>query len=446
MVFSSMIFLWIFLPVVLVGNIILDVCLHQRRLSNLFLLLFSLCFYAWGEPVYVLLMMVSIFVNWFLGLQLGKRKQKWILVLDIAVNIGLLIIFKYTGFIARSINAILGIISPAVQLPVPVISLPIGISFFTFQALSYVIDVYRREVEPQKSLYKVALYISFFPQLIAGPIVRYHDIAEEIDGRKVTRTDLSLGIRRFLYGVAKKVLIANIMAKGVDTLYAMELQDLTGMTAWIAAVMYALQIYYDFSGYSDMAIGLGRMFGFHFMENFNYPYLSASIGEFWRRWHISLGTWFREYVYIPLGGNRISLGRTRLNLFIVFLLTGIWHGASLNYLLWGVYYGIFIIAERGSLGKFLSKHRWVGWIYSIIIVLLGWVLFRLEDLHQAVSVLGIMVTPWAHTVSRYALGEVITPQMLLVLVIGIIGMGPIQKLGEKTGLDRLWKNSIVEAL
>ena len=441
-----MIFLWLFLPIVLAGYYLLDVCLHQRGLSNLFLLLFSLVFYAWGEPIYVLLMMGSIGVNWFLGRMLGSRKQKWILVLDIVINIGLLLVFKYAGFITRGVNRLLAVFDPAVQFAVPSISLPIGISFFTFQALSYVVDVYRGEAESQKSILKVALYISFFPQLIAGPIVRYHDIAAEIDGRKVTREDVSLGIRRFLYGLAKKVLVANVLAKGVDNLYALELQDLTGAAAWIAAVMYALQIYYDFSGYSDMAIGLGRMFGFHFLENFQYPYLSASISEFWRRWHISLGTWFREYVYIPLGGNRISLGRTRLNLFLVFLLTGIWHGASLNYLLWGVYYGIFILMERGRFGKILSKKRWIGMIYTLMVVLLGWVLFRLENLHQAVSVLGIMLTPWAHTVSGYAMGEMVTPQMLLMLVLGILGMGPMQMMAKHFRVDGLWKNSLVETI
>ena len=321
MLFSSMIFLWLFLPIILIVNRFLRI-----KQQNLFLLLASLFFYAWGEPKYVLLMLFSIFINWGSGMILNAfpAYKKMILWISIFLNLGLLGYFKYLGLFVRTVNHLFG----ADRLRQPDIALPIGISFFTFQALSYVIDVYRGECKAQKNIFDLALYISFFPQLIAGPIVKYKDVNEQITNRTVTLEKTAEGIRRFIYGLAKKVLISNILAQGADMIFALDMQEMTGTLAWTATFLYTFQIYYDFSGYSDMAIGLGKMFGFTFNENFNYPYISLSIREFWRRWHISLSTWFREYVYIPLGGNRKGTVRTYLNLGIVFFLTGIWHGAS----------------------------------------------------------------------------------------------------------------------
>lgn len=448
MLFSSMIFLWIFLPAVLAGSFLL----RKTRLANLFLVLASLFFYAWGEPVNVLLMVFSILLNYGAGRLLAKFEQndpyevrKLVLVLDILLNLALLGYFKYLGLLVEGVNALLGLFG-AKALAVPTVSLPIGISFFTFQALSYVVDVYRRQVQAQRKLLNVALYISFFPQLIAGPIVRYREINEQIESRRVTAEDFAQGARRFIYGLAKKVLIANVMAQGADGLYGLNTSGVTGGMAWLAALLYTFQIYYDFSGYSDMAIGLGRMFGFHFSENFCYPYLSRSIREFWRRWHISLSTWFREYVYIPLGGNRKGRGRTYLNLFIVFALTGIWHGAGVSFLLWGLYHGLLSILERLGLEKALKKLGPLSWLYAFLAVMLGWVLFRLEDVPTTLQWLGRMLAPWRYTAASYPLYDYITPQMLCLLPAALLGMGPIQALADKWGLAERWRFSWMEVL
>ncbi|MFA0816573.1 MAG: MBOAT family protein [Anaerofustis sp.] len=300
MLFSSMSFIWIFLPLVLASNLIFQK-LGGNKASNILLLIASIFFYAWGEPVYVLLMVISIFVNWMAGIIVSKvNKHKGIVLFAaVIINLALIGYFKYSGMLIISLNAIFG-----TSFSIPDIALPIGISFFTFQELSYVIDVYRKECEPQKNILKVALYVSFFPQLIAGPIVKYKDIEKQIDGRTISTQQITEGGRRFAYGFAKKILIANILAYVVDSIYSLEISNVTWSMAWLASLMYTFQIYYDFSGYSDMAIGLGKMFGFEFKENFNYPYTSFSIREFWRRWHISLSSWFRDYVYIPLGGSR----------------------------------------------------------------------------------------------------------------------------------------------
>ena len=334
MVFSSMTFLWLFLPLVFVLSLII----RRPRLQNYLLLIFSLLFYAWGEPVYLFLMLFSILMNWTFGLLIEKSAahKKLFLVLDIIGNLGLLGYFKYTNFILDTIRRLL----PSASVPVTHIALPIGISFFTFQAMSYVIDLYRGRYRAQKNLFHLALYISFFPQLIAGPIVQYKDIEDQIMNRKRTPEKIASGIRRFIYGLGKKVIISNLVASSVDKLFALSPENMTGVMAWTAAILYTLQIYYDFSGYSDMAIGLGRMFGFEFLENFNYPYISKSIREFWRRWHISLSSWFRDYVYIPLGGNRKGEVRTYINNIIVFFLTGLWHGASWNFVGWGLRLGV----------------------------------------------------------------------------------------------------------
>ena len=448
MLFSSMVFLWIFLPTVLAGSFLL----RKPRLVNPFLVLASLFFYAWGEPVNVLLMLFSILLNYGAGRLLAKFEKNdpygvrgLILTLDVVLNLALLAYFKYLALLVEGVNAVIGLFHGN-ALAVPAIALPIGISFFTFQALSYVIDVYRGQVEAQKKLINVALYISFFPQLIAGPIVRYRDINEQIENRAVTWDGFALGIRRFIYGLSKKVLIANVLARGADALYKLDVKGVTGGMAWLAAILYTFQIYYDFSGYSDMAIGLGRMFGFTFSENFNYPYLSRSIREFWRRWHISLSTWFREYVYIPLGGNRKGKGRTYLNLLIVFLLTGLWHGAGVTFILWGLYHGLFSVLERLGLEKALKKLGPLSWLYAFLVVVFGWVLFRVEDLPGALALMGRMLTPWRYTATSLHMYDYVSRHMLMLLPVAFLGMGPVQALGRKTGIAAKWQYSWLESV
>ena len=331
---------------------------------------------------------------------------------------------------------------------IPLIALPIGISFFTFQAMSYIVDVYRRDCNVQKSILHLALYISFFPQLIAGPIVRYRDINEQITNRTVTSEKFADGIRRFIYGLAKKVLMSNTLAKSADLIFALDVNELTGGLAWLAAILYTFQIYYDFSGYSDMAIGLGKMFGFDFNENFNYPYTSLSIREFWRRWHISLSTWFREYVYIPLGGSRKGQIRTYINLGIVFLLTGIWHGASYNFVFWGIYHGAFLIVERIGLGKFLEKHKVLAGIYTFLAVVLGWVLFRIESMRQIWHFGKRILLPWMYGSSHYSIWEFIDGYTIFMLVCAAVGMGIIQRLMQKQipVLVSKWRFSVLELM
>ena len=448
MLFSSMIFLWIFLPVVLAGSFLL----RKPRWVNPFLVLASLFFYAWGEPVNVLIMLFSILLNYGAGLLLARFEgedpydvRKLVLTLDILLNLALLGYFKYMGLLMEGLNAVLALFHGG-ALEVPAIALPIGISFFTFQALSYVVDVYRGQVQAQRKLINVALYISFFPQLIAGPIVRYREINEQIENRTVTWDGFALGARRFIYGLSKKVLIANVVARGADALYKLDVGSVTGGMAWLAAILYTFQIYYDFSGYSDMAIGLGRMFGFSFSENFNYPYLSRSIREFWRRWHISLSAWFKEYVYIPLGGSRKGAGRTYLNLLVVFLLTGIWHGAGVTFILWGLYHGLFSVLERLGLGRALQKLGIVGWLYAFLVVVFGWVLFRVEDLPVALQLMGRMLAPWRYTATSLHLYDYVSRHMLMILPLAFLGMGPVQALADKTGLAAKWKYSWLEAI
>lgn len=436
MVFSSLVFLWIFLPVVFIGSFLLP-----GKLKNVFLLAASLLFYTWGEPKYIVLMLISIFVNWIMGLLIDRyaSQKKIILILDIIFNLALLGYFKYFNFAMEIINTCIG-----KQIEAKEIALPIGISFFTFQILSYIIDLYRGKYKAQKNIINLALYISFFPQLIAGPIVRYEDINEQLETRKCTLEKTAEGVRRFIYGLAKKVIIANSVAFTVDQIYALEPTQVTGMLAWVGAIFYTLQIYYDFSGYSDMAIGLGKMFGFEFLENFNYPYLSCSVQEFWQRWHMSLGTWFREYVYIPLGGNRKGAARTNINVLIVFFLTGLWHGASFNFILWGIYYGVLQIIERFGFRKFLDKHRIFSHIYTILTFVFGWVVFRAEDLKQAGSMLIRMLMPWKYTEKVIAWQQVLNNRTVLIALLGILGAGILQKLVSKKKWIVNLKNSYIE--
>lgn len=388
MVFSSLLFLFRFLPAVF-----LLYYLFPRKGRNLILFLFSLLFYAWGEPKYVFLMLLSITMDFFLGRLIEKRKMegnltsaKRFLLISVTVNLGILAFFKYADFLIGTINGVTGLAIPMLNIP-----LPIGISFFTFQTMSYTIDVYKGATKAQKSWVNYGTYVSMFPQLIAGPIVQYKTIARQMNSRKENTDDFTEGIHRFFIGLGKKVLFANNIGLLCDAVMELNVTTLPVLTAWLGALAYTFQIYFDFSGYSDMAIGLGKMFGFHFLENFDYPYTSKSITEFWRRWHISLGSWFREYVYIPLGGNRHGAAAQVRNILIVWFLTGIWHGASWNYVLWGVYYGVLLLLEKFLLARFLKKLPGaLQNLYTMFFVVLGWVIFKCEDLGFCLSYLRAM--------------------------------------------------------
>ena len=385
MVFSSTIFLCVYLPLVLLGYYI---CPKKGR--NLFLLIASLVFYAWGEPKYVFLMIFSILVNYIFGRLMDKHREnkkrlKLMLVLSVVIDIGLLSVFKYTDFVITNINAIFGSSFDLLN-----IALPIGISFYTFQAMSYTIDVYRDDVRVQKNLIDFGMYITMFPQLIAGPIVRYADVQDQLAERSVTTADFSEGVMRFVVGLGKKVLLANQMGAVWSEIYALG-GDVSALMAWTGAIAYTFQIYFDFSGYSDMAIGLGRMFGFKFPENFRYPYQSVSITDFWRRWHITLSTWFKEYLYIPLGGNRRGLARQALNLLIVWSLTGFWHGAGWNFVMWGLYYFVILFIEKLFLLKALDKlPKFFRHVYALLLIIIGWVIFASDDVSVLLPYLGSM--------------------------------------------------------
>ena len=385
MVFSSTIFLCVYLPLVLLGYYI---CPKKGR--NLFLLIASLVFYAWGEPKYVFLMIFSILVNYIFGRLMDKHREnkkrlKLMLVLSVVIDLGLLSVFKYTDFIITNVNAIFGANFDLLN-----IALPIGISFYTFQAMSYTIDVYRNDVRVQKNLIDFGMYITMFPQLIAGPIVRYADVQDQLAERSVTTADFSEGVMRFVVGLGKKVLLANQMGAVWSEIYALG-GDVSALMAWTGAIAYTFQIYFDFSGYSDMAIGLGRMFGFKFPENFRYPYQSVSITDFWRRWHITLSTWFKEYLYIPLGGNRRGLTRQALNLLIVWSLTGFWHGAGWNFVMWGLYYFVILFIEKLFLLKALDKlPKFFRHVYALLLIVIGWVIFASDDVSVLLPYLGSM--------------------------------------------------------
>ena len=386
MVFSSIIFMFTFLPLSLLLYYIMP-----RKFKNLILLMISLVFYAWGEPVYVLLMIFTIVFDYIMALIIDRNredkvKSKVIFIGTIGVNLLILGFFKYYGFLIDNINLLFNL-----NLQYKNLALPIGISFYTFQTLSYVVDVYLDKVKVQKSLISFALYVTMFPQLVAGPIVKYSDIDYQLTNRKESINKFGQGVDRFIIGLGKKVLLANNIGIIWTTIQAMNIDSISVLTSWIGIIAYTFQIYFDFSGYSDMAIGLGKMFGFEFIENFNYPYISTSISEFWRRWHISLGTWFREYVYIPLGGNRVSTLKHIRNLFVVWLLTGLWHGASWNFVVWGLYYGFILFMEKIILHKVLSKTpKFIKHIYTMLLVMIGWVLFGSVDLTSALEYLKVM--------------------------------------------------------
>lgn len=426
MVFSSIIFLCIFLPIMLIGYYILP-----KKGRNLFLLIGSLFFYSWGEPKYILLMLASIIGNYCFGMLIHnvQSKKKIFITLTIIFNLGLLIYFKYFMLIMSTARDLFNS-----NITVPEIALPIGISFFTFQGMSYVIDVYRDDNKldengnrielVQKNPINLALYISMFPQLIAGPIVRYTDIKDYLKDRNVDIKSFSRGIERFIIGLAKKVIIANSIGEVADKIFSCNVDYVGTSVAWIGAIFYTLQIYFDFSGYSDMAIGLGRMFGFEFNENFNYPYISKSITEFWRRWHISLSTWFRDYLYIPLGGNR--RGNVYVNLLIVFLATGIWHGAAWGYLIWGLWHGLFMLIERyfRVKGITLKIPNPVKWVYSMLVVVFGWVLFKLEDITLAIPYIGQMLHLKKNEYIAFEPAYYLDRKTVFILIIGILACIP----------------------
>ena len=382
-----------FMPITVILYYLLGGITKNINVKNVILLIASLVFYAWGEPVYIILMLISIVFNFIVGKDIDNAREsgndamaKRKFVLAIVFNLFVLGFFKYFGFLIQNINSLLHI-----RINVPELALPVGISFYTFQIMSYVIDLYRGNVKVQKNPFAFALYISLFPQLIAGPIVRYKDIEYQLQHRKESLNKFSAGLTRFTVGLGKKLILANTLGAVYSGIQAQEIVKTSALTAWIGIICYTLQIYFDFSGYSDMAIGLGRMFGFKFVENFNYPYIADSVTDFWRRWHISLSTWFREYVYIPLGGNRCKTPRVIFNLMVVWLLTGLWHGAAWNFIMWGVYYGVLLILEKYVFAKLIEKlPSAVRHILTMVIVMLGWVFFSAPTLTDAVHYIGAM--------------------------------------------------------
>ena len=423
-----MVFLCVFLP----AAFCLHLLLPGMRAKNFLLVVASLVFYAYGEPIYVILLVASSAGNYILARLTGEcpKIRKLTMTLAVVINLGLLVIFKYSGFLVETFNSVTG-----AGIPVPHVRMPIGISFFTFQALSYVIDVYRGDASVQKNFGKVLLYISFFPQLIAGPIVKYHDVEAEINNRKQTPEEIGKGIRRFIAGLSKKILIANTMGLVADNLFGAAATGITGPGAWLGAVSYMLQIYFDFSGYSDMALGLGMMFGFHFHENFDYPYISASIREFWRRWHMSLSGWFKEYLYIPLGGNRRGKFRTVVNKMIVFVCTGIWHGASFNFLFWGIYHGFFLMLEeyipfigkKGGKLKSFFQH-----VYALLVVCVGFVFFRADTMKQGCFWIREMFTDFGWKASAMSLTlQQLTPVYLVTLAAALVAAVPVNSMLKK---------------
>ena len=420
MLFSSITFLFLFLPIMLAVYYI-----APPQWKNLLLLGGSLIFYAWGEPVYIILMMLSILLNYFCGMDIENKseneaKAKRSLVFAITVNIVLLVFFKYFGFLVESTNTLFGI-----SIPYRELALPIGISFYTFQEISYIVDVYRGKVKAQQSLVNYALYVSMFPQLVAGPIVCYGDIEKQLTSRKISGRKLGQGAMLFIVGLSKKAVLANTMGKIFEEISSTSASNLTVLMAWLGCITYAFQIYFDFSGYSDMAIGLGRMFGFEFKKNFDVPYISKSITEFWRRWHISLSSWFREYVYIPLGGNHVTISRNIVNLLIVWMLTGMWHGAAWNFIVWGIYYGVVLVLEKYVWGAIVD--RWPGvlqHIYALVLVMVGWVFFFSPSLGAALRYLFAMVGGGAGFASKEVFFVILTHWLFYLLaVIGSTTLG-----------------------
>lgn len=465
MIFSSMVFLWIFLPIVILVNFMLTLLPFRQegarvRAKNIFLLFASLFFYAWGGPYYLLIMLSTVIIDFAGGYAIQERaktgkERKLYLCITLTLNLGILFFFKYFNMVIDTIEVIIysgerkaSLLRDILELKgtgalgIAEIALPIGVSFFTFQAMSYVIDVYRG-MPAQKNILDFTLYVSLFPQLVAGPIVQYNDIAGQLNSRKESVDLFVSGQQRFCIGLAKKVIIANTMAETADAIWALEVSSLGAGTAWLGVVTYTLQIYYDFSGYSDMAIGIGRMLGFRFKENFDFPYMALSMKEFWRRWHISLTSWFREYVYIPLGGNRKSECCTYRNIFIVFLLTGIWHGANFTFIIWGLMHAALQILERLFLGKFLDRNpvKLFNKIYVLFFVMIGWVYFRSDNVLIANEFIGQL---FAFGGSEYNVLAFFSMKLLLVMIAAVLGAGGLHKL-YKPFLDRQGENMAVQA-
>ena len=442
MLFSRLVFLFTGLPAVLILYYLLPV-----RFRNVILLLASLVFYAWGEPVYLFLMLLSILFNYFSGLDIArnlqdKRAAKRSLVFNLIINLAVLGFFKYEGFVLDTLNGIL-----PVHISYHALPLPIGISFYTFQILSYIIDVYRGNVKVQTNLPNFALYVTMFPQLIAGPIVQYADVDEQLASREVSRTKFGEGSMYFIRGLAKKVLLANTSGMIFTEVSGLAKGNIAVMTAWLGAFAYMFQIYFDFSGYSDMAIGLGKMFGFEFNMNFNYPYVSKSITEFWRRWHISLSSWFRDYVYIPLGGNRVSKIKHIRNLLIVWFLTGLWHGAAWNFVAWGLYYGVILIIEKYLLSPVLDRlPDIVRHIYSIVLVVIGWVLFFSSSFGQAADYIRVMFGAGAHGFADRESMYLLTSNLILWLIL-IFGSTPLVHFRYEHMLrTKKWNTTIINSV
>lgn len=442
MLFSSIVFLFTFLPAVMILYYLLPV-----RFRNVILLLASLVFYAWGEPVYLFLMLLSILFNYFSGLDIArnlqdKRAAKRSLVFNLIINLAVLGFFKYEGFVLDTLNGIL-----PVHISYHALPLPIGISFYTFQILSYIIDVYRGNVKVQTNLPNFALYVTMFPQIIAGPIVQYADVDEQLASREISRTKFGEGSMYFIRGLAKKVLLANTSGMIFTEVSGLAKDNIAVMTAWLGAFAYMFQIYFDFSGYSDMAIGLGKMFGFEFNMNFNYPYVSKSITEFWRRWHISLSSWFRDYVYIPLGGNRVSKIKHIRNLLIVWFLTGLWHGAAWNFVAWGLYYGVILIIEKYLLSPVLDRlPDVVRHIYSIVLVVIGWVLFFSSSFGQAADYIRVMFGAGAHGFADRESMYLLTSNLILWLIL-IFGSTPLVHFRYEHMLrSKKWNTTIINSV
>lgn len=424
MLFSSLVFLWFFLPTA----VFLYYLAPGRNAKNIVLFAASLIFYGWGGPRYLLLVLLTALLCYAAGLCIdaaGERTalKKLSVGVFVLITLGILGYFKYYNFFAATAGRLAG----KELFPLRDIVLPLGISFYTFQAISYVVDVYRGKSPAQKNLFHMALYLFLFPQILSGPIIKYHQVAGQLTNRNETISIQFYGIKRFVYGLAKKVLLANTFGQSVDYIMGVPSGQMGTLTAWLAVILYTLQIYYDFSGYSDMAIGLGRIFGFYYEENFNYPYLSSSITEFWRRWHISLSTWFRDYLYIPLGGNRKGLGRTCVNLFIVFLATGLWHGASMTFIIWGIYHGLFILSERLWLKKVLDRNpvKFLNHLYAMVVVVFGWLLFRAPSMTYAIDLAKAMIRP---SKGLWNAGLFANNKILFLAVLGILLCGPVQAL------------------
>ena len=435
MLFSSQVFLYFFLPITLIVYY-----LSPKRFRNFILLIASLIFYAWGEPVYILIMLFSTIFNYVTGLLIDKFQKmnqhkyaKIVLIVSVVGNLAILGFFKYSDFLISNINSLFNL-----NISLLAIALPIGISFYTFQTMSYTIDVYKQNVKAQKNFISFATYVTLFPQLIAGPIVKYRDVSESLENRKENIADFSEGIKRFIIGLFKKVMIANNAGFIWESIHSLPYSEISLSLAWIGAICYSLQIYYDFSGYSDMAIGLGKMFGFHFLENFNYPYIAKSITDFWRKWHISLSSWFKEYVYIPLGGSRKTIARTVINLLIVWFLTGLWHGASWNFVVWGLYFGVLLIIEKFVLKKVLDKMpSFIRHLYTLFFVIISWVIFACPTLEDGLNYISIMFNFNNEIISTESIYLISTHFVLFI--IAIIGCTPIfKKINEKLKNNKLF--------